>query len=159
MLLPNLQLMQVVKLAMHASGAILWPNLQLLQVVPCCCQIQSKSQSQFMGPLCLWQCFRTWYTFNGIQFSAESWGDQLNVVCFCAENEIAEFKIFTSRPFKIWFWIKSFSSFAFLSNFSLSVYVPAFMMILIILRVSSKARIKIALGIFCSPIWIISIGY
>ena len=46
------------------------------------------------------------------------------MVCFCAENEIAEFKIFTSRPFKLWFWIKRFSSFAFLSNFSLSVYVP-----------------------------------
>ena len=47
----------VTKYATNTSGAISWPNLQLMQVVPCCCQIQYKSQSQFLGPLCLWQCF------------------------------------------------------------------------------------------------------
>ena len=25
-------------------------------MVPYCCQVQSKLQSQFLGPLCLWQC-------------------------------------------------------------------------------------------------------
>ena len=71
---PNLQLVQVVPsggqicnhckwrhlvaiFATNASGAIWWPNLQLMQVVPCCCQVQSKLRSQFLGPLCLWQCF------------------------------------------------------------------------------------------------------
>ena len=38
-------------------------------------------------------------------------------------DEIAEFKIFTLRPLSFGV-IKRFSSFAFLSNFSLSVYVP-----------------------------------
>ena len=28
-----------------------------MQVVPCCCQLKSKLRSQFLGPLCLWQCF------------------------------------------------------------------------------------------------------
>ena len=27
-----------------------------MQVAPCCCQVKSKSRSQFLGPLCLWQC-------------------------------------------------------------------------------------------------------
>ena len=27
------------------------------QGLPCCCQILSKSRSQFLGPLYLWQCF------------------------------------------------------------------------------------------------------
>ena len=33
-----------------------------MQVVPCCCQVQSKSRSQFLGPLCLWQCFISEFT-------------------------------------------------------------------------------------------------
>ena len=36
--------------------AVRWSNLQLMQVVPCCCQLKSKLRSQFLGPLCLWQC-------------------------------------------------------------------------------------------------------
>ena len=43
--------------ATNASGAIWWPNLQLILVVPYCCQVQPKLRSQFLGPLCLWQCF------------------------------------------------------------------------------------------------------
>ena len=46
----------VVKFATDASGAILCSNLQLMQMVSCDCQIKSKSRSQFLGPLCLWQC-------------------------------------------------------------------------------------------------------
>ena len=42
--------------ATDASGTI-WLSLQLMQVVPCGCQIKPKSRSQFLGPLCLWQCF------------------------------------------------------------------------------------------------------
>merc|ERR1712015_470273 len=47
--------------ATNASGAILWPNLQLILVVPYCCQVQSKLRSQFLGPLCLWQCFLAFF--------------------------------------------------------------------------------------------------
>ena len=42
--------------ATNTSGAIWWPNLQLMLVVPYCCQVKSKLRSQFLGPLCLWQC-------------------------------------------------------------------------------------------------------
>ena len=52
--------------------------MQQMQLVPCCCQIYSKSQSQFLGPL--WQCFiiifykkRAYVIFRGFdQFGTDS---------------------------------------------------------------------------------------
>ena len=29
--------------------------------MPYCCQVQYKFRSQFLGPLCLWQCFICWF--------------------------------------------------------------------------------------------------
>ena len=60
---PNFEPMQimVVQFATDASGSFganWWPNLRLMQVAPYCCQVQSKLRSQFLGPLCLWQCFQ-----------------------------------------------------------------------------------------------------
>ena len=80
---PNLQLMQVAqsggqicnlckwrhlvaKFTTYASGAIWWPNLLLMQVAPYCCQVQSKLRSQFLGPLCLWQCLM-YYCRNALR--------------------------------------------------------------------------------------------
>ena len=67
---PNFQLCHLLaKFASNTSGAIWWSNLQLMQVVPSGGQIcnlykwchvvskfNPKSRSQFLGPLCLWQC-------------------------------------------------------------------------------------------------------
>ena len=59
---PNL----VANFRTNASGATWWPNLELMQVapsggqiwmLPCGCWILSNSRSQFLRPLCLWQCF------------------------------------------------------------------------------------------------------
>ena len=36
-------------------------------MVPSCCQVQSKLRSQFLGPLCLWQCFDKWFRVNDIE--------------------------------------------------------------------------------------------
>ena len=105
--------------ATNASDAIWWPNLHLMQVVPCCCLILSKSWSQFLGPLCLWQCL---HQSVGDQFSKSLLlqycaSDIMSVPlsCFCPSYKLSKlpqlwyyWKLHTCASFRVGSYSLSF---------------------------------------------------